>query len=413
MRVIMMIGWLRHFLIATTCVLTEGGRIATVIRYSCVDLLYGLGSFGCIMSAIYLPGHTLCYLHLRMYERQEKHHELFIMDHIKNASRQLFYFTRSERKEFSKILRWMSVQRILIIFTSTIQQTLLYAVGAVVTAMKLNSWLFMVVSIPVVINYIFVNYYAMSIFTPAHTLTAHSTNYFRIRFRRIHVRLHQLIRQQRLHDGMQSGQMSPNFQADLIKVMDEIEQVLHEVHQHNHTIKFFLRDIVSVMGPMIALVMVYMTDQMPFMLRIVTSFGCGFLTMLASISLFNASGLHLCVKETSRILHSCQVVLKLQGRDDQQLNIKLHLLKLIYRTSCPGLPIGFTVGDAGSFSPMTAGSFISDVISISLIFLNARHWIVRLCKTQTLGKSIHRHHQSPVLREFRYSLLLQMLKYMK
>ena len=351
-RLLQAFGWIHQILVCYCC-LTGSSTLSLYF----IDMLHGMGSLGCIMSGCYLCGYTLLNLHLRAIDRQEKKQQLHLLTHMKISNK--LDFTPEERKEYARNLKWMIVKNKLIFLTTGIPMTIFYLLGAVITGKQMKSWYFSIMSAFMLVMYAITSHNCLVIFANVHLMTALSRNYFEIRIRKIRVMIRDWIRQTTDHNK--------KYQS-LNDITTRVENVLREIEQHNETIKYFLRDVKVIMGPMISMLIVFFASDAPWYLRFTSAGGSTLIVTAAVYSLYNASGLHLNLIKLSNNLHSCQVFQRV--KNDADAKIKYHLLRLIHRTSSPHLPVGFTVRGTGSFTPGSAGFFVSYTISVSLIFLN-------------------------------------------
>jgi hypothetical protein len=372
-KILMISSFIRNQVNSCACMLmSSSSDLGLWMRITNIDLLYGLGDFGCLVTGIYALGSTLCLLHMAMLENIGRKKDLGIIDKLINIKH--LNLDEVERTKIARIPYFISIQRYLLIFGSTSEIQMFYVFGAFMSYLKFDSLLYAICAVPVVISYFPLNYNAMTLFLSAHQIIGMSATYFEIRLSRI---VKQLVTfKRKLNSRGRKTSKSPqeskleagNLLSSAGKIMKELDEVLTEIESHNKTIKVILRDIFSCMGPMVSLVIVFFMKEMPLYVRMVTlSFAT--LGMMTAYSLRNASSLHPQLLQLGRHLHSCQGRLRCRG-NHSTLRDKQHLLKLIHRLSSYRLPIGFTVGDTGSFTPESAMSFISAIVSISLIFLN-------------------------------------------
>ena len=357
MRILQVFGWF-HQILVCYCILSRSSQASLY----CLDLLYGMGSFGSAMSGCYMCGYTLLLLHLIVIGRQERKNELHILTHMKNAHE--MDLTPEERKKYARNLFWILIKNIIIFLFVGIPMTGFYLIGVVLSAYKFQSWYFSIMSVFMLAMYGITGYNCIIIFANVHLMTAHSTNYFRIRICNIRSLLRGWLK------DVRRGSLRHKLEdySLLNDVIWKTESVLQEIREHNKTIKFFLRDTQMVLGPMIGMLIVFFASDCPWYLRGITAGGTSCIVAAAVYSLYNASGLHLNLIKLCSDLHSCQATLVAESPKD--IKMKFHLLRLIYRTSSERLPVGFTVGDTGSFTPGSAGFFISHTISVSTLFLN-------------------------------------------
>ena len=357
-RLLHLFGWCHQVLVCYSYV-----SDSSVWSLWFIDMLHGLGSCGCLLSACYMCGYTLLLLHLKVVGRHERKHQLHLLRHMKTAHK--LDFTPEERKEYSRNLHWIILKNKVVFAISGMPMTLFYLLGAIVTGIGMKSWYFWIGSIFMLVMYGITSHHCIIIFADVHLMIAHSTNYFRIRIRKLRIMIQEWNNQATGVSKRKTKQLIHSMSA----LTSQLESLLVEIQEHNKTVKYFLRDIETVLGPMMGLLIVFFASDSPWYLRTFAAGGSVVIFVAAISSLYNASGLHITLLKLSNDLHSCQVNLRLKRHMDAKL--KYHVLRLVHRTSSPNLPVGFTAGETGSFTPGSAGSFISQVISVTLVFLNS------------------------------------------
>ena len=348
-RLLQLFGWFHQVLVCYCCM--TGSKSSSLYF---VDLLHGFGPLGCITSATYMCGYTLLLFHLRVIYCQERKHKLDLLTHMKTAHE--LHFTPNERKEYARNLYWMLIKNNILLLLGGLPMTGFYLVGAIVTGMEMKSWYFAISSCFMLVMYGVTGYNCVIIFTNVHLMIGHSTNYFRIQTKKLRLTI---------QDWVNQGTNENSLNALTIK----LENLLTELKQHNNTVKLFLRDMQIVMAPLFATELVFLASNSQWYLKILIAGGASIIAFTAMYTLYNASGLHISLIKLSHDLHSCQV--NLLARNDIDLKCKFRLFRLIHRTSSSNVPVGFTVGNTGSFTPGSAGLFISRVTSVTFIFLNS------------------------------------------
>ena len=375
--IIFTLNIIRHFILSCLCFfpLSETSKL---IRIVCVDLLYGLGPFGCLMNQIYLSGQICIWQYLLTIKRQEKAGQLEVFTHIKNFRR--FKLNEAETVKFTGYLKGMAILRRLVFCLSTIPLTGIFVLGTYITATQLQDIRFVILSIPVNLAVFSINYYGLAGGSYALLITGHSSNYLGIRFDRVFGKMKSFL----VHDMPSVAQTSRDTQStsrmkhlnvktkigfkEIEDILCDAEDVLFHVKLHDHTVKDFLRSSVTYLIPVMGLHTVFLAQKQELIYKLLD----------ANTAILNGFLLYYTFHSVSHI-HSLSVMMckklhNLHFRVSSK-NQRIHLLHLIQRTSdCKtwNLPIGFTIGGQTSFSPVTVLSSFSRVISIALTFLNAQ-----------------------------------------
>ena len=152
--IIFTLNIIRHFILSCLCLfpLSETSKL---MRVACVDLLYGLGPFGCLMNQIYLFGQIGIWEFLLTLTKQERSGQLEIFSHIKNFRR--FKLNEAEAVKFTGYLKGMAILRKLVFCLSTIPLT-----GTYISATQLQDIRFVILSIPVNLAVFSINYYGLA-----------------------------------------------------------------------------------------------------------------------------------------------------------------------------------------------------------------------------------------------------------
>ena len=369
---------IRHFVLSFLC-LFPSNRTSNFLRITCVDLLHGLGSFGCLLNQVFFLGVSFSFHIFQVFRINEKASQLHFISHIRDFRK--FNFNEDETKKFTKYLVWIRIQRKLVLYLSALPLTGALIIGSIITSVKLKSYNFAVLSIAIICLYFPVIYYNISATTYGFLMTCHSSTYLSIRFSRVLCQLEKLLENrsttiQTLGNYKQNSVLTQiqdwvgraRFRIkELEKVLSEVEDVLKEVKRHNQTVKEILKCIVTYLIPAIGLQLIFLASEEP-LYQFLDANTAIFITVLTYYTFSVASNVYTLTKQLSIKLYSLQRILTSRHK-------KLHVLRLIQRTSdCKtwNLPIGFTVGDQGSFSPLTTVSSLLQSVSIPLTFLNAR-----------------------------------------
>ena len=376
--VILTLNIIRHFILSCLCLfpLSETSKLMRIV---CVDLLYGLGPFGCLMNQIYLFGQIGIWQYLLTIKRQERAGQLEIFSHIRNFRR--FKLNEAETVKFTGYLKGMAILRKLVFYLSTIPLTGVFVLGTYISATQLQDIRFVILSIPVNLAVFSINYYGLAAGSYALLITGHSSNYLSIRFDRLFSKMRPFLLNDVLPSVPQTSgdtKSTSRMKKLVVKTITQIHQLedlLHEVEDvqldiklRDETVRDILRSSVTYLIPVMGLHTVFLAQKQELIYKLLdanTAILCAFLLYYTfhSVSHVYSFSITLCKK-----LH--RLHFRVLSR-----NQRIHLLRLIQRTSdCKtwNLPIGFTVGGQTSFSPIAALLSFSRIISIALTFLNAR-----------------------------------------
>ena len=368
---------IRHFVLSFFC-LFPSNKASNFLRIACVDLLHGLGSFGRLLNHVFFIGTLFTFHIFQVFRINEKSSQLYAISHIRDFRR--FNLNNDETKKFTTYLMWIRIQRKLVLYLSALPLTGALTIGAIITSVKLKSITFAALSVPIIGLYLPVNYYNLSAVAYGFLVTCHSSTYLSIRFSRVLCRLEKLLKNRSTIIQTGNYKQNPVFTQlqdwvrrarfrikELEEVLSEVEHVLKEVKRHNQMVKEILKCIVTYLIPAIGLQLIFLASEEP-LYQFLDANTAILITFLTYYTLSVASNIYTLTRQLSIQLYSLQRILTSRHK-------KLHVLRLIQRTSgCKtwNLPIGFTVGDQGSFSPLTTVSSLLQSVSISLTFLNSR-----------------------------------------
>ena len=390
-KLLIKMNCIRLFVLGSACFFRSSDR-AKMLRLFSVDILYGFGSFGCLINQVVFLGFLVATNYLDVVQKHEKTGKLHMISHIKNHRN--YEFTPLERNKFSTYLKLIKLMRTIALCMVVIPLTLFHAVGGIVTSWKLGSIAFTFPAVIMTLNYGVVFYYAANPAIYSLLMVAHSSNLLTIRFNRLidqmnrfHCQCGQWSRRKkismvgykdiagRLQEWSKSaGRRVKEFHS----VLYEVESVLHEVRQHNETVKHILESCVHYAVPAVGLLLevIFFAGDIKFWYKVIVLNTAFFASSIFYQMLFKACQIYSLTRKVCNLLHGIQVRV---GRKEKKR--KLHVLRLIYRTSdcstwnCKtcSLPIGFTIGNQGSFSPFIAVASTLQVAIIALTFHNAKY----------------------------------------
>ena len=386
-KLLIKMNCIRLFVLGSACFFRSSDR-ATMLRLFSVDILYGFDSFGCLINQVVLLGFLVATNYLDVMQNHEKTGKLHMISHIKNHRN--YEFTPLERNKFSTYLKLMKLMRIIELYMVVIPLTLFHVVGGIVTSWKLGSIAFTLPAVLMTLNYGVVFYYAANPAIKSLLMVAHSSNFLTIRFNRLidqmnrfHCQYGQRSREKKIDkdiaDRLQDwSKLAGRKVKEFHSILYEVESVLHEVRQHNETVKYILESCVHYAVPAVGLLLevIFFDGDIKFWYKVIVLNTAFFASSVFYQMLIKACEVYSLTRKVCNLLHGIQVR---AGRKDKKT--KLHVLRLIYRTSdCEAwncktwnLPIGFTIGNQGSFSPSIAVASTLQVAIIALTFHNAKY----------------------------------------
>ena len=381
-KLLIKMNCIRLFVLGSAC-LFRSSDTTKKLRLFSVDVLYGFGSFGCLINQVIFLGLLVVANYLDVMQNHETTGELHMISHIKNHRN--YEFTPLERNKFSTYLKLMKLMRTIGLYTAAIPMTLFHVVGGIVTSWKLGSIAFTLPATIITFIYGVVYYYGANSVIYSLLMVAHSSNLLTIRFNRLIDQINRFhCHQKRSIAGYKNirnrlqdwSKRARRRVRELHLILYEVESVLREVRQHNETVKHILEGNLSCFVPMFGLGIIFLARDVNFWYKVMVLSTALFSAIVFNQMLFKACQIYSLTKKVCNLLHGIQVRVGRKGKKR-----KLHVLRLIYRTSdcetwnCKtcNLAIGFTVGNQESFSPSIAVASTVQIIIIALTFLNTKY----------------------------------------
>ena len=354
-----------------------------------INSLYGYGYLGKIWNGIYFIGGIGIVGHAIVFFSAEKRDRLSVVTELKRMFQRLENPSTQETKDFLYYLKIIVYIRELSFTAIIIPMTAFRLVGAAVTAYELQSISFLVISFISMIPAAVAQQYISYVHFYTHLIMAQSATYLTLRLNRVDKQLQSVVSSSR--SQMHSRTFLVTMEKANKQVID-LQNILNEVGKHNHIIRHWLGNDLFTVGGVLTFCFIQCLDSpIPWYFKVSTFSSVPAWTAIMCLSFFNAAKLHLRIRSISKVLYSCQTQIQreaqsmtrrersafstnpLNARPVDVLKTKRQILRVIHRVSSPFLRIGYTEGDADSFSPSTIIRLLSTVVFNSLMFLNARN----------------------------------------
>lgn len=389
---------------------------------------------------MYFSGYIGMVFHSLQFLRNEETASLFFLTDIKDMFRKLKNPSEREYNYFTYYLSILTKIREQAFVFLGIGLTSLYSVGALITAVHFNDLYFYIGIIPVVIVFTFLQQWCAQMLLYVLYLVAQSSVYFMLRLDRIDYQLRRLLSfrdSPRFNDKFESMKHlirkhleiygSPkvfhssksqdpdkddqlmrrrfelNLNREIIETINSIifdlNDIFLEIKRHNVVFKKWLRDELHHTGGIYICAVVFVLGEgeaewyyrmLPFLTFTMTA-------IAVYISFTNAAKLHIHIRATARVMHSCQTLIRHYDSSFHFMSDEVHrncksasdvhmtpnpfvvvqtkyrLYRMITRMTEPRLKVSFTEGNGESFSPESAFEFICSIAFTSLMFLNSRY----------------------------------------
>ena len=170
----------------------------------------------------------------------EERSRLTLITDLKEMLHRLKNPSPKELKYFALFLKLLVYVRELAFILTWIPLVFFRVVGAIRTAYSFNSIAFIVAYMPIFLAYTVVQQYCSQVYLYYHLISAQSTMYFKIRLDHMKLSLHNIVMDFR----RQSGKSHSNIRMArrINRIMSELTDVFDEVIQHNHVIKYWIRE---------------------------------------------------------------------------------------------------------------------------------------------------------------------------
>ena len=316
----------------------------------------------------------------------EKRARLTLITDLKEMFYRLKNPSPKEVKHFTLFLKVMVYAREFGFLTTWIPLVLFRGAGAIISAYNYNSIAFIVAYLPIFLVYTVVQQYCCQIYVYHHVIIAQSTMYFKLRLSQIRLSLHNIVMNSRRKPGKSNGNI--RMARRINRIMPKLKDILDEVIEHNHVIKHWIRGELNLWGGVLIMFFVFIMGDIPWYYKVFPTLIISWVVALTSIQFSQAANLFIVIRSMAGMLYSCQTVLQVENRDWDSirnnnfqrkahdfamlLKTKYEIMRMIHRVTSFNLKVGFTKGDADSFSPASAARFVESVVILSLMLMNSR-----------------------------------------
>ena len=355
--------------------------------------LYGYGYLGRIWNGNYFIAGIGIVGHAFVFFVAEGRGRITVLTELKRMFQRLENPSTQETKDFLYYLKIIVYVRELSFIAFIIPMTAFRVVGAALTAYELQSVSFVVLASISMIPIAIAQQYFAYIHIYTHLIMAQSAAYLTLRLNRVDNQLQSIV-------CSSVSQMHPRtFHKTVFVAMHKInrqvidlQQILNEVGRHNENIKHWLRNDLLTVGVVLSLCLIQCMDSPNvWYMNVFTFSSVPAWVAIMLLPFFHAAKLQVRIRSTSKVLYSCQTLIQteaqsmtrraksalftkpMKGNPVDLLKTKHQILRVIHRVSSLFLRIGYTEGDADSFSPSTIIRLLSTVAFNSLMFLNARY----------------------------------------
>ena len=357
--------------------------------YTC-NAFYAYGFIGKVWNGIYALGVVGIMAHSLVIFVNEKKVKLGLITSLREMRGKLTNASVQEAASFAYYLKVMTHIREVALVSITVPMVIFKGIGAVITVYEFQAMRFLVPFLISLIVFGFTQQSTATIHGNTHLLIAQSTTYFKLRLRRVEIRLKELIA---LREMRVSQPANNAVGQKILKLMNQrlqdLQDILNEVHDHNESIKHWLRDELIITGCVLSYFLLTLLGDIEWYYKLSTMFSIMSWSSALIPSFFSSAALHTRILATAKVLHSCQTLLYVEARvrtaplnrrfpnSMDIVKTKFRVIRLIHRVSSCFLKIGFTEGDGEEFSPASIGQFLSTVTFTTLMFLNSKSSIAK------------------------------------
>ena len=383
---------LRIALVAFLTTISAVGFIAdkeSKLHVYAINSFNGYGYLGKIWNGIYFIGGIGIVGHALVFFVTEGRGRLTVVTELRRMFHKLENPSTQETKDFLYYLKIIIYVRELSFTAIIIPMTAFRFVGAAVTAYELRSVSFLVISFISMIPAAVAQQYIAYIHFYTHLIMAQSATYLTLRLNRVDNQLQSVVFSCRNQEHPRTFLLT---MEKVNKQVIDLQSILNEVGRHNENIRHWLGNDLLTVGVVLTFCFIQCLDNpIPWYFKVSTFSSVPAWTAIMCLSFFNAAKLHLRIRSMTKVLYSCQTLIQRnaqsmtrQERSAFSTNIlnvnpvdllktKHQVLRVIHRVSSRFLRIGYTEGDADSFSPSTIIRLLSTIVFNSLMFLNARN----------------------------------------
>lgn len=348
----------------------------SINHFYCLNPFLVFGIIGKFMSGFYAWGYLGIVSYVVVVLMNEARNTLNPFTDVKKMARKLKKPTLEEFKAFSLFLKVMLVIPVIGLISVTIPMALLRGLGAVMTAYKFKSIWFSALSVIDFFVFVVTQQYIVELFVFLFVLIAQTTVYFKLRLQRIESAFGST--KKALELGIKSNhllKLNKNVKTSLLT----LKEFLGDVHQNNRFIKDLLFYGLLCTGGMFSLCLGFVLGDVEWYFKIFPAVTFCFMAIVMGICFSNAAELYVRIRQNLLILQSHQINLQLDKEQVKEIGsfhlvrTKFQILRLIHSLSSHSVMVGYTAGCTESFSPKTVASFLSTVVSLTIMFLNSKH----------------------------------------
>ena len=358
------------------------------LHFYFLNPFYGYGYIGKIWNGAYTGGLLAVVANFMVFYINESRGTLEIL-HLKKMYERLDHPSTQESESFLYYLKIALNVGQFTFLSIWVPMVSFRVFGAVIGAYKFNSIPFLIASIPVVLGYIIMNYYAAQTHIYTHLLIAQSTTYLKLRLSRVEKSLSHVIPSDKTEIASIQRKKVKKVVTTINEQLRVLKEVLNEVSDHNKCIKHWLHHEMVITGGVLTWFVVATLGDIEWYYKLSTIVTVGGWAAPVWLSFINSAVLFVRIRSMAKILHSCQSHLMIRDKFEKRsqsaivsqgkevsptevVKTKQQILSMMHRVSSHFLRIGYTEGNGDSFSPASLGQFLSTIIFTSLMFLNSK-----------------------------------------
>ena len=334
-----------------------------------VNSLAGFGFIGRFMCGIYAFGHVIIICFPLVTLLNEQKGDLAPVTDLMKMYQRLRNSSEEDVNSFLYYLKVIPLVNKVGWIVGTIPMVLFSGVGSLVTAYQKKSITFAICYLPFFLAFFYLHQYSITTFSYTTLFMAQSSNYLKLRLKRV---------KGETVKNVLYMKNSASFLRNISIEMNNLQDILNEVHDHNRIIKHWLHQTFVCIGGVFIFYIVFILGTIEWYYRILTLGFFGAVALVTGVAFFNLSNLHTRITRIVQLLHSCQTVVNVNNNNlsinkyKKIVKIKFQVIRLIHRVSSPFLKVGFTTGSGESFSSAASAKFLITVIITSLMFVNTK-----------------------------------------
>ena len=358
------------------------------LHFYFLNPLYGYGYIGKIWNGAYTGGLIAVVANFMVFYINESRGTLEILN-FKKMYERLEHPSTEEINSFLYFLRVAINVGKLTFVGIWIPMVGFRGLGAVIGAYKFNSVAFLIASIPVILGYMIMNYYAALTHIYTHLLIAQSTMYLKLRLSRVEKSLQSVVAFAKTETTLSQKTIVKKVVRVTNEQLRVLKDILTEVSDHNKCVKYWLKHEIIITGGVLANLVVATLGDIEWYYKLSTIVTVSGWAAPVWLSFINSAVLFVKIRSMAKILHSCQSYLRIREKFEKRsksatvfresqvsptevVKTKHQTLRMMHRVSSTFLRIGYTEGNGKSFSPASLGQFLSTIFFTSVMFLNSK-----------------------------------------